>query len=208
MRLNLGIRRRLAPLLDNHQGKWLILNAILVSFMGTPIIYYGDEIGMGDNIWLPDRHGCRTPMQWDDSKNGGFSDADDLYFPVNDDEEYGYEKVNVVAQEDDPNSYLNATRFLLKTRKQHPELQAGDLSYLDNADPQIFGYWRTLGDQRTLCLYNLSAETHSVSLDLSAYRGELVDLLHEGQSYLLSGWPVVIKLRPYSSHWLYINRES
>lgn len=205
MRSNLGIRRRLAPLLDNHRGKWLILNAILVSLMGTPIIYYGDEIGMGDNINLPDRHGLRTPMQWDDSHNAGFSDAAETYFPVIDDPEYGYQRVNVAAQEDDPNSYLNATRFLLQVRREHPELRRGELVLLDNEDPAVFGYWRVLGDQRTLCLYNLSAETTSLSIDLhqQAGEGELVDLLQAGQRYRVTEFPVVLRLRPYSSHWLH-----
>src|SRR5690606_26680066 len=106
MRLNLGIRRRLVPLLDGDRREWLRLHALLFSLPGTPIVYYGDEIGMGDNIWLDDRHGVRTPMQWSGEKNAGFSDAEETYLPVIDDEIYGYEKVNVALQEKDPNSYL------------------------------------------------------------------------------------------------------
>ncbi len=209
MRSNLGIRRRLAPLLDNHRGKWLILNAILVSLMGTPIIYYGDEIGMGDNISLPDRHGLRTPMQWDDSRNAGFSDAAETYFPMIDDPEYGYQRVNVAAQENDPNSYLNATRFLLQVRREHPELRTGELVLLDNDDPAVFGYWRVLDDQRTLCLYNLSAETTSISIDLhqQAGEGELVNLLQSEQRHRVTEWPIVLRLRPYSSHWLHFRPD-
>ena len=209
MRSNLGIRRRLAPLIDNHKGKWLILNSILMSLIGTPIVYYGDEIGMGDNIALPDRHGCRTPMQWDDSPNGGFSPAGATYFPVNADAEYGYQRVNVAAQEDDSNSYLNATRFLLRVRRQHPELRQGQLIMLGNDDPAVFGYWRVLGDRRTLCLYNLSAEAASFSLDLRHYVGQqLVDLLHQGQTWRIAEWPIVIRLRPYASHWLHVRSET
>lgn len=206
MKSNLGIRRRLAPLLDNHKGKWLILNSILMSLMGTPIIYYGDEIGMGDNIALPDRHGCRTPMQWDDSPQAGFSTAPQTYFPVIESAEYGYQTVNVAAQEDDPESYLNATRFLLRVRKEHPELQTGELEFVTYDNPQVLAYWRVLGEERTLCVYNLSAEVQSVSLYFEQFhgRGHIVDLLHAGQDWsLTSNIPPVLKMRPWASHWLY-----
>ncbi len=206
MKQNMGIRRRLAPLLENHKGKWLMLNAILMSLMGTPIIYYGDEIGMGDNVQLPDRNGVRTPMQWDDSPNGGFSSANNTYSPVIDDDMYGSQTVNVAAQENDPGSFLSATRFLIQLRQNHPELQRGELEILDNRDPQIFGYWRRLGEGKTLCLYNFSAETHSISLNLAEKSGQLVDLLHEGKTYQITPIPVVITLRPFSSHWLYVKQ--
>jgi maltose alpha-D-glucosyltransferase/alpha-amylase len=203
MRSNLGIRRRLAPLLDNHRGKWLILNAILVSLMGTPIIYYGDEIGMGDNIALPDRHGLRTPMQWDSSPNAGFSSAANPYNPVISDPVYGYQQINVAAQDRDPGSYLNALRFLLAVRRDRPELRRGKLTMLDNDDQAVFGYWRSADSSRTLCLYNLGAEANSISLDLAGHKGgRLIDLLHEGQVYPIDDYPVVIRLRPYASHWL------
>jgi maltose alpha-D-glucosyltransferase/alpha-amylase len=203
MRSNLGIRRRLAPLLDNHRGKWLILNAILVSLMGTPIIYYGDEIGMGDNIALPDRHGLRTPMQWDSSPNAGFSSAANPYNPVISDPVYGYQQINVAAQDRDPGSYLNALRFLLAVRRDRPELRRGKLTMLDNDDQAVFGYWRSADSSRTLCLYNLGAEANSISLDLAGHRGgRLLDLLHEGRNYPIDDYPVVIRLRPYASHWL------
>ena len=206
MKSNLGIRRRLAPLLDNHKGKWLILNSILMSLMGTPIIYYGDEIGMGDNIALPDRHGVRTPMQWDDSPQAGFSTAEETYHPVIDSSEYNYQTVNVAAQEDDPESYLNATRFLLSVRKEHPELQTGDLEFVKYDNPKVLAYWRILGEARTLCVYNLSSEVQSVSLHLDEVhgRGHLIDLLHAGQDWsLTSNIPPVLKMRPWASHWLY-----
>lgn len=201
MRINLGIRRRLAPLLNHHKGQWLILNSLLVSLMGTPIIYYGDEIGLGDNVALPDRHGCRTPMQWSDEVNGGFSPAETTYFPVNPD----YKKVNVASQEIDPNSFLNATRFLLSIRREHPELQAGELEWFETDNKAVLGYWRVLGDQRTLCLYNLSADVQSVSLHLPQFpAGKLIDLLHAGQSHSLTNYfPAVLKMRPFASHWLY-----
>jgi maltose alpha-D-glucosyltransferase/alpha-amylase len=203
MRLNLGIRRRLTPLLDNHKRRWLLLNALLLSLPGTPIIYYGDEIGMGDNIWLPDRHGVRMPMQWSAEKNAGFSTADTTYVSVIADPIYGYQNVNVVAQENDPGSFLSATRFLLSARQRLPELQQGVMEVVGLDNPAVLAYWRVLGDQRTLCLYNLSGQTHSVNLDLSAYKGHtLVDLLNEQADVPASELPVVKNLRPYGSHWL------
>ncbi len=210
MKSNLRIRRRLAPLLDNHKGKWLILNSILMSLMGTPIIYYGDEIGMGDNIALPDRHGVRTPMQWDDSPQAGFSTAPATYFPVIESREYGYQTVNVAAQEDNPESYLNATRFLLRVRRAHPELQTGELRFVPRDNPQVLAYWRILGEERTLCVYNLSSDVQSVSLYFEEIhgRGHFIDLLHAGQSWSLTdNVPSVLKMRPWASHWLYWDKR-
>lgn len=205
MRLNLGIRRRLAPLLDNDRRKWLLLHALLLSLPGAPIIYYGDEIGMGDNIWLPDRHGVRTPMQWTAGKNAGFSDADETYLPVIEDGEYGYEQVNVAAQEEDEDSYLWATRFLLQARKACPELQAGEMAWYETGSPAVLGYWRFQGEQRTLCLFNLDNQRHSLSLDLRDYQGwEMVDLLHEGEAWTAGELPAVLNLEPYGCHWLRI----
>jgi maltose alpha-D-glucosyltransferase/alpha-amylase len=207
MRLNLGIRRRLAPLLDNDKRKWLLLNALLLSLPGTPIIYYGDEIGMGDNIWLPDRHGCRTPMQWTAGKNAGFSSASETYLPVIDDEEFGYQRVNVNQQENDPDSYLWASRFLLQARRKQPALQRGEMELIPTDNPSILAYWRvseeTDGIDRLLCLYNLSNQQQSISLDFGAYKGQsMTDLLVSGERSLLAEWPMVKILGPYASHWL------
>ena len=203
MRLNLGIRRRLAPLLDGDRRRWLVLHAMLLSLPGTPIIYYGDEIGMGDNVWLPDRHGVRTPMQWDDGENGGFSSAPQTYVPVIDDELYGYRKVNVGAQEDDPDSYLWATRFLLQARAQSPALQRGSMEWFNTDSRAILGYWRTLDEQRVLCLFNVANQRHSASLELADFAGwQLVDLLHEGREWTIDQWPVVLNLEPFGAHWL------
>ncbi|HSM55705.1 MAG TPA: maltose alpha-D-glucosyltransferase [Candidatus Sulfomarinibacteraceae bacterium] len=205
MRLNQGIRRRLTPLVDNDRRKWLLLHALLLSLPGTPIIYYGDEIGMGDNIWLPDRHGVRTPMQWSAERNGGFSDAEETYLPVIDDEEYGYKKVNVAAQEKDPDSYLWATRFIVKARRQVPELQQGQITWHVTEGSAVLAYWRTLGRQRTFCLFNLGNQPSSISLELSDYEGRrLVDLLQEGEERSIGSWPIVFNLAPYASHWLQI----
>jgi maltose alpha-D-glucosyltransferase/alpha-amylase len=206
MRLNLGIRRRLAPLLDNSRARWLILNALLLSLPGAPIIYYGDELGMGDNIWLPDRHGCRTPMQWSAEKNAGFSTADETYLPVNSDEVYGYQKVNVVTQENDPNSYLWATRYLLQVRSQNPALQRGEMALIGIDNAAVFAYWLTHEENRLLCLYNFSNQQQSVSFDLSGYKGyQMTDLLARDKSETLNEWPSVKVLAPYGSHWYLIS---
>jgi len=205
MRLNQGIRRRLAPLIDNDKRQWLLLNALLMSLPGTPIIYYGDEIGMGDNIWLPDRHGCRTPMQWSTELNGGFSSSEELYFPVNNDERYGYLTVNVANQSTDKDSLLWATRFLVEARRQQPALQVGHLEILPIDNPAILGYWRVHGNDRVLCLYNLSNEQQSMSLELISFRGRLIeDLLSHGTKELITAWPLVKIMGPYASQWLQI----
>jgi maltose alpha-D-glucosyltransferase/alpha-amylase len=208
MRLNQGIRRRLAPLLENSKGLWLQLNALLLSLPGTPIVYYGDEIGMGDNIWLPDRHGCRTPMQWSPDVNGGFSTADKTYLPPNDDEIYGYKKVNVESQEADPDSYLWATRFLLKARKESGALTGGGMELIPMGDPAVLAYWRINGDERLLCLYNLSKEQQAVSLNLEEYRGKVIrDILVAGEKEPVTEWPLVRILAPHASHWLRIEEH-
>jgi len=205
MRINLGIRRRLAPLIDNDRRQWLLLNAMLFSLPGTPILYYGDEIGMGDNINLPDRFGVRTPMQWDDSKNAGFSDAETTYLPVIDEGPYSYRHVNVAAAEKDPNSYLWATRFLLQARKQSPALQQGKMSWYEIENKTILAFWRVHEERRVLCLFNLDQQRQSVSLNLGVFAGKkLVDLLADSEELTLNEFPMVLNLEPYAAHWLRI----
>jgi maltose alpha-D-glucosyltransferase/alpha-amylase len=213
MRCNLGIRRRLTPLVDNEKRKWLLLNALLLSLPGSPIIYYGDEIGMGDDIWLPDRHGCRTPMQWSSEKNGGFTSSEKPYVPVISDEIYGYEQVNVTKAEEDPQSLLWAMRFLIQARRKQPALQESNLEMLEIDNPAILAYWRIhrgRNDQhRLLCLYNLSNQQQSVSLDLSEYQGfSLVDLLASDSTNPVTNWPLVKVLAPHSSHWLRLDKTT
>ncbi len=206
MRCNLGIRRRLAPLLDGDRRRWLLLNALLLSLPGAPIIYYGDEIGMGDNIWLPDRHGCRTPMQWSAEKNGGFSEAGETYLPVNSDDEYGYRVANVAAQEDDPESRLWATRFLLEARRKETALRSGRMETLAVDNPAVLAYWR-IADKEVaakpiLCLYNLSNQQQSIALELADHHGKsLIDLLASDQRIIVTEWPVVINMTAHASHW-------
>ena len=165
MRQNLGIRRRLAPLLDNDPRKIRLAYALLFSLPGSPIVYYGDEIGMGDNIWLDDRNGVRTPMQWRDAPHAGFTGPDaGPYSPAIDSQDFGYAKVNVEAAEDDPDSLLHFIRELIATRKSLPALGAGDFGWLENANPAVAAYWRILSGQRILCLNNLRNGIQHVSL--------------------------------------------
>ena len=196
MRLNLGIRRRLMPLLDDDRRRWLALNALFLSLPGTPILYYGDEIGMGDNIWLPDRHGCRTPMQWSAERHAGFSEAARTYQPVIDQPPYDYRTRNAAAQEADPDSYLNLTRFLIATRQGQPALRAGALAWVETSDAAVLAFRRmTEGAPAVLCLFNLS---DSVRPGL-ALPADMRDLLsREGRVFAAKQQ---IELAPFAAHW-------
>lgn len=202
MRQNLGIRRRLAPLLDNNKQLWWQLHAIFLALPGVPIVYYGDEIGMGDNIWLPDRHGSRTPMQWDASPNGGFSQADpqQLYFPVNEE----YPQVNVAAQEADPDSYLNMLRFLLEARRQQPLLRQGGFDFVQlqaDTPTAVLAFQRAPKDESSappiLCLFNLSDEPQAVQLPNGRVWHDL--LQRSGTAVAFDGR---VTLAPRAAHWL------
>ncbi len=211
MRLNLGIRRRLAPLLDNDLRRIRLLNALLFTLPGSPILYYGDEIGMGDNIWLHDRNGVRTPMQWDDSKNAGFSSADSPYEPVIADEVYGHRSLNVARQRMDPRSLWHSTRHMLEVREQYRAFGRGSFELALPANEAVLGYWRILevqsgaaeGNERFLILVNLTDSPQEIALDLGEWAGKRpVDVLSE------ETWPTVgsaayeIELKPYAYHWL------
>ncbi len=200
MRLNLGIRRRLAPLLDNRKDRWFLLNALHLSLPGTPIVYYGDEIGMGDDIWLPDRHGCRTPMQWNAEYNAGFSTAETTYFPVISDPAFGYQYVNVALQEMDEDSYLWRTRKLLKTRQHAAALRRGSMSIIPVKNPAILAYWRSWDGEQVLCLYNLSQHSQPLDADLS---GNYRDLLHPEQHIITI--ESKSELPGYATHWLILS---
>ncbi len=196
-RLNLGIRRRLAPLLDNDRGRWLTLHALFLSLLGTPILYYGDEIGMGDNLELDDRYGVRTPMQWSADKNAGFSEADKTYLPVIDDPVYGYQRLNVAAQEADDNSPLAWTRFMIRTRQSQPALRAGAREWVETGDNAVLAFRRMEGSNHVLCVFNLSAEARPSGIVPDDAR---VDLLsREGRVYPAGA---EIQIAPYSALWL------
>jgi maltose alpha-D-glucosyltransferase/alpha-amylase len=210
MRLNQGIRRRLAPLLDNNVEKIMLAHHVLFSLPGAPVLYYGDEIGMGDDIHLPDRDGVRTPMQWDDSPNAGFSDAPPgaLYAPLIDNADYSYRRVNVVAQRADPGSLLNRLKGLIAFRKRYPGLATGSLAILEPENRAIFAVVREAAEGVFVIAHNLSAAPQQTALDLAAYAGgEPVDLLAEGR-----GWPPIgeepysLALAPYESVYLLLRR--
>jgi len=180
MRINLGIRRRLAPLMQNDRRRIDLLNSILLSMPGTPVLYYGDEIGMGDNVYLGDRDGVRTPMQWSPDRNGGFSRADPaaLFLPAVQDAEYGFLSVNVEAQSRSPTSMLNSMRRLMAVRRDLRSMGRGKLVFLYPQNRKVLAYIRSLEDELVLCVINLSRAAQSVELDLTPYRGRVpVELL-------------------------------
>ncbi len=174
-RINVGIRRRLAPLLSNDRRQIEVMTSLLLSMPGTPIIYYGDEIGMGDNIYLGDRDGVRTPMQWSADRNGGFSraDAQKLYLPTILDPVYGFNSVNVEAQERSPSSLLDWMRRIIGIRQAHPTFGRGTLTFLYPENRRIAAYVREYEDETILCVVNLARTAQPVSLDLSRYIGSI-----------------------------------
>jgi maltose alpha-D-glucosyltransferase/alpha-amylase len=216
MRVNVGIRRRLAPLVDNNRRRIELLNSILFSFPGTPIIYYGDEIGMGDNIYLGDRNGVRTPMQWTSDRNAGFSKCDParLYFPVIMDPIYGYQVINVEAQQTDQSSLLHWTRNMIALRKLFQVFGRGSLIFLNPTNRKILAYLRDLdrGDgshETVLCVANLSRFAQPVSLDLSTYAGaEPVEMTGYVAFPTITTEPYALSLAPYSFLWLELQPAS
>ena len=203
-RLNLGIRRRLAPLMENDRRKIELLNALLISMPGTPVFYYGDEIGMGDNVFLGDRDGVRTPMQWSFDRNGGFSRADParLYLPPIMDSVYGFEAVNVEAQSRSPSSLLNWLKRLIAARRSRRAFGRGSLRFLYPANRKVIAYLRNLGDEIVLCVANLSRSPQAVELDLSDWRGrQPVELLGRSLFPPIGELPYMLTLQGYSFLW-------
>ncbi|HLV95752.1 MAG TPA: maltose alpha-D-glucosyltransferase [Candidatus Acidoferrales bacterium] len=205
MRINLGIRRRLAPLVDNNRRRIELLNSLLLSFPGTPILYYGDEIGMGDNIYLGDRHGVRTPMQWNADRNAGFSTATParLYSPVIMDPVWGYEAVNVEAQQGDPSSLLNWMRNMIALRKLFAVFGRGSIEFLDPSNRKVLAYIRKYGEEQVLCVANLSRFAQPVDLDLSKLEGTTpVEMLGYVEFPRIGQQPYRLTMAPYSFLWL------
>ena len=211
MRVNVGIRRRLAPLVDNNRRRIELLNSLLLSFPGTPIIYYGDEIGMGDNIYLGDRNGVRTPMQWNSDRNAGFSTAVParLYFPVIIDPIWGYQAINVEAQLSDQSSLLHWTRNMIALRRLFHVFGRGTQEFLNPDNRKILAYVRQYddgtsgGSETVLCVANLSRFSQPVSLDLTKFAGMVpVEMLGYVTFPTISKQPYPLTLAPYSFLWL------
>jgi maltose alpha-D-glucosyltransferase/alpha-amylase len=203
-RINLGIRRRLAPLMENDSDRIKLMNSLLLSMPGSPIIYYGDEIGMGDNIFLGDRNGVRTPMQWTPDRNAGFSRADPqrLYAPPIMDAIYGYQAVNVEAQERSPHSLLNWMRRLIHVRKSTKVFSRGRLTFLRPPNHRVVAYVRTLGDEHVLVVSNLASTAQSVELDLRELAGAIPVEMFGGSLFPRVGdSPYVLTLGPYGFYW-------
>ncbi len=205
MRLNLGIRRRLAPLLGNDRRKIELLTTLLFALPGTPVLYYGDEIGMGDNVFLGDRDGVRTPMQWSPDRNAGFSQASSqrLYLPPIVDGPYNYGTVNVENQSNDPNSLLSWTRQLISVRLRHPVLSRGDISFLDPDNHRVLAFVRQLdGEHPVLVVVNLSARAQSVELDLRTWAGIApIEVFGRTPFAPITEWPYTLTLGPYGYYW-------
>jgi maltose alpha-D-glucosyltransferase / alpha-amylase len=203
-RINVGIRRRLAPLMDNDRRKIELMNSLLLSFPGTPIVYYGDEIGMGDNIYLGDRNGVRTPMQWTPDRNGGFSRADParLYAPMIMDPVYGYEAVNVEAQSRSLSSLLSATRKLISVRKSTLAFGRGTMTFIRPANRAVLAYVRQYKDEVILCVANLSRSAQATELDLSAFKERIpLEMLGRTRFPAIGELPYMITLAPYGFYW-------
>ncbi|MBR0899638.1 maltose alpha-D-glucosyltransferase [Bradyrhizobium tropiciagri] len=203
-RINVGIRRRLAPLMDNDRRKIELMNSLLLSFPGTPIIYYGDEIGMGDNIYLGDRNGVRTPMQWSPDRNGGFSRADParLYAPMIMDPVYGYEAVNVEAQSRSLSSLLSATKRLIAVRKSTLAFGRGTMTFIRPENRSVLAYVRQYQGEVILCVANLSRSAQATELDLSAFKDRIpLEMLGRTRFPAIGELPYMITLAPYGFYW-------
>jgi maltose alpha-D-glucosyltransferase/alpha-amylase len=209
MRLNLGIRRRLAPLLDNDRRRIELMNGMLMSMPGTPIIYYGDEIGMGDNIYLGDRNGVRTPMQWSGGWNGGFSTADPerLYSPPILNPLYGYPAVNVLSQKRTDHSLLSWMKHLIRTRRSSPVFSSGSIEFLYPANHRVLAYIRQLGKETVLVVNNLSSAAQAVELDLRRYKGNiLIEMFGKNIFPRIGDLPYLLTVGPYQFYWFRLRR--
>jgi maltose alpha-D-glucosyltransferase/alpha-amylase len=207
-RLNLGIRRRLAPLLDADRRRIELMNGIVMSMPGSPIIYYGDEIGMGDNIYLGDRNGVRTPMQWTGGWNAGFSAADPerLAQPLISNPLFGYQAVNVESQLRADHSLLNWMRRLVSVRKSSHVFSRGSTTFLKPANHRVLAYLRTLGKEQVLVVCNLSSSAQAVELDLRSLAGALPIEMFGKSLFPRIGEPYILTLGPYDFFWFKLRR--
>jgi len=211
MRHNLGIRRRLAPLLGNDRRQIELLNGLLLSLPGTPVLYYGDEIAMGDNVYVGDRHGVRTPMQWSSDRNAGFSRANSqrLYLPVIVESEYHYEAVNVEAQRANPNSLWYWMKRLLATRKRFQAFGRGTFEFLHPENRKVIAYTRTYEDEHILVVANLSRFVQTVELDLSAFKGMVpIEIFGRAEFPPIADLPYFLSVGPHSFYWFTLKLQN
>jgi maltose alpha-D-glucosyltransferase / alpha-amylase len=211
MRINGGIRRRLAPLVENSRRRVELLHTLLFSLPGTPIVYYGDEIGMGDNIYLGDRNGVRTPMQWSSDRNGGFSRADParLFAPPIQDPVYGYQSINVEAQERYPFSLLNWMKRMIALRRQHPVFGRGSLEFVGCANRKILAYLRRDDRETILVVANLSRDVQPAALDLAGFAGLMpVEMIGLTEFPRIGDQPYPLTIGAYASYWFTLQQES
>ncbi len=204
MKANIGIRRRLAPLLDNSRDQMELFTALLLSLPGSPVLYYGDEIGMGDNIYLGDRDSVRTPMQWSPDRNAGFSTSDParLYLPLIMDPVYGYQALNVEAGQRMPTSFLAWTKRMIEVRKRHPVFGLGTYEELAASNPSVFAFVREFGDDRVLCVANLSRFAQPVELNLRRFEGLVpVELLGRVHFPPIGELPYLLTLPGHGHYW-------
>jgi maltose alpha-D-glucosyltransferase/alpha-amylase len=209
MRLNLGIRRRLAPLLDNDRRRIELMNGLLMSLPGTPIVYYGDEIGMGDNVNLGDRNGVRTPMQWDGGWNGGFSPADPekLYSPLLLNPVYGFYAVNVASQKRFEHSLLSWMKQIIKVRKSTPVFGRGSIEFLYPSNHRVLAYIRQFGKETILVVNNLSSTAQAVELDLRRYKGNiLVEMFGRNIFPRIGDLPYLLTMGSYQFYWFRLRK--
>jgi maltose alpha-D-glucosyltransferase / alpha-amylase len=209
MRLNLGIRRRLAPMMDNDRRRIQLLNTLIMSLPGTPVLYYGDEIGMGDNVYLGDRNGVRTPMQWNGGWNGGFSAADPerLYSPLISNPVFGYQAINVEAQKRSPHSLLYWMKRLIEVRKASNVFSRGSIEFLQPSNHRVLAYIRELGAEKVLAVNNLSSSAQAVELDLRNHKGSiLIELASRNLFPRIGDLPYLLTLGPYQTFWFRLRR--
>lgn len=208
-RRNLGIVHRLAPLVNNGRRQKELLTSLLFSLPGTPVLYYGDEIGMGDNTALEDRYGVRTPMQWSGDRNGGFSKAESsqLYLPVIADPIYGYQSVNVEAQKSYSTSFLNWIRRMIQVRKAHPAFGRGEIEFIECTNSKILAYLRTYENDHLLIVNNLSRFVQPAELDLHTLKGQIpVELIGDTKFPAIGDLPYFLTLGPHAFYWFALKK--
>ncbi len=209
MRINLGIRRRLAPMMENDRRRVELLTGLLLSMPGTPIIYYGDEIGMGDNVYLGDRNGVRTPMQWNGGWNAGFSSADPerLYSPLISNPVYGYQAINVDSQTRSAHSLLSWMKSVIQTRNAFRVFSRGSIEFLNPSNHRVLAYVRCLGEEKVLVVNNLSSSAQAVELNLQAYKKRIpIEMFGRNLFPRIGDLPYLLTLGPYQFYWFRLRR--